>query len=584
MPANTPKAKAAASPPGGNVLTASSQNRLRTFLIARQDAPLPESVAPFDVDALLNSFADDPTVVVERVIQPQGLAVLAATPPLLQQIVVAAMSDDRAQALDQHPQVLIEEDALVRPVPVAPPPIAPPTTPPALVPSAVIPDLQDPGVFIPFGADTSWTVRVTGPDGTPVAGATVLLYGSGVPAQGRTAADGTVTLSLINDSDSTLQALYVNPEADYWELWLDRPALRSGQSTTVQLQPLSTTFGDFPATQVMGWGQLTMGLDSIDALTFTGAGAKVAIIDSGAAVTHPDLQQIKVGQDLTVTPVNDTGWTNDVIAHGSHCSGVIAGRNDGSGIRGFAPAADVRELRIFPGGRFSNILDALDYCISEQIDIVNMSLGSAATSQLLAEKISQAKAAGVACIVAAGNSGGDVQFPGSLPDVLTVAALGKLGQFPAATFHARQVPVNGPFVNGYFSPTFTCHGPEVDLCAPGVAVLSSVPSAGYAAWDGTSMAAPHITGLGALVLAHHPDFSGPFSTHDGARVDRLFTLLKNAATALDLGDPGRTGAGVPDAAAALRGAAATGVPTPATEDLNTELEQLRLAFVRAGLL
>jgi subtilisin family serine protease len=454
----------------------------------------------------------------------------------------------------------------------------------------VVADLQDPGSFLPFGGATTWKIRVTGPDDAPAVGATVYLYGAGVPAQGRTDDDGTVSLSLLNETEDTVRALFVNPQTGYWDLWIDNPRLSSSEPNSIRLRRLDATFTGFPGSQLIGWGQRTMRLDQLDS-RLNGAGVKVAVIDSGAATSHPDLEQIKAGRDLTVFPANDTAWTNDVIAHGSHCSGIIAGIGDNAtGIRGFAPAADVRELRIFPGGRFSTVLDALDYCIQQQVDVVNMSLGSGGTSETMLQKLAQARQSGVACIVAAGNSGDEVQFPGVSPDVLTVAAIGKLGEFPADSFHARQVPADGPVDNGYFSATFSCHGPEVGVCAPGVAVVSSVPPDGFAAWDGTSMATPHITGLAALVLAHHPDLAGGFGKGTAARVDRLFEIIKASATPLNLGDPGRTGAGVPDAVRAVTGQLPPTPPPAPTSAISPNaitaalLEQLREAFVAARLL
>jgi hypothetical protein len=65
------------------------------------------------------------------------------------------------------------------------------------------------------------------------------------------------------------------------------------------------------------------------------------------------------------------------------------------------------------------------------------------------------------------------------------------------------------------------------------------------------MAAPHVTGLAALVLAHHPDFQGPFKSRNTTRVERLFQILWQSARPLNLGDPNRTGAGMPDAVNAL---------------------------------
>jgi subtilisin len=555
----------------GNSAVVTVGPRQQPYLVARQDALLPAGVDPTSIDDLLTDLEGDPEVHVERVIAPQSLAVAANTPGALQRVIVARMSTERAEELGRHPQVLIERDAVIRPVPA---------------PTPVLPDLQDPGVFIPFGGSTHWRIRVSGPGGVPVASATVYLYGAGVPAQGQTDKDGLVELSLVNETDETIRAIFVNPQDSYWTLWLNDPRLTSGSENSVVLTPLADSFPGFPQAQLAGWGQRTMRIDRLAAHQ-TGAGVKVAVIDSGAAITHPELDGIHYGEDYTVSPPDDETWVNDAIAHGSHCSGVIMAKNDVSGIRGIAPDVEIHELRVFPGGRFSSLLDALDYCIDRQIDVVNLSLGSGSTSSLLLSKLAQAKQAGVACVVAAGNSGGPVQFPGSSPDVLTVAAIGKIGEFPPDSYHAQQIPLDGPTDNGYFAGKFSCHGPEVDVCAPGVAIVSTVPPQGYAAWDGTSMATPHVTGLAALVLAHHADFAGAFRTPNAARVDRLFQILKNSATTLNLGDPERTGAGVPDALKALgvgTGQSGPAGPPGVPSGVQAILDELKQTFVAAGLL
>jgi subtilisin family serine protease len=269
------------------------------------------------------------------------------------------------------------------------------------------------------------------------------------------------------------------------------------------------------------------------------------------------------------------------VHHGSHCAGIITGADDGKGIVGFAVEAEVHACKIFPGGRFSDLIEALDYCIERQIDVVNLSLGSQFPSQLVAAKIDQARNAGVACVVAAGNDAGAVNFPGSMPTVLTVAAIGKMDAFPPDSSHAAEI--SGPqTADGYFSARFTSHGRGVDVCAPGVAILSSVPPDSYAAWDGTSMAAPHVAGLAALVLAHHGDFRNGFKKRDVHRVDHLFQILKSSCTDIDLGDPGRTGAGLPNALRALGPALAHFAPQP--NEIQMLFEQLTGEMVAAGLL
>ena len=147
-----------------------------------------------------------------------------------------------------------------------------------------------------------------------------------------------------------------------------------------------------------------------------------------------------------------------------------------------------------------------------------------------------------------------MQYPASSAHTLAVAAIGKFGTFPQDSFHAMQVMTEMgavPTQDGLFSARFSCYGPEIDVCGPGVAILSSVPPNNYASWDGTSMATPHVTGLAALVLAHHPEFRGQSFGSSALRVERLFQLLKASARPLSLGDPRRTGAGLPDGPTAL---------------------------------
>ncbi len=568
-------------PPGGDAdANQAVPRRERPYLIAQRDTQFFgasiggaafRTAEPVDFDALVADLQADPTVQVEREIAPAGLAALAVAPTPLQRVVVAHMPDAKAQELAANPGLLVEEDAPLR--------LAPATD---VINDGLSDVLLDPLSLIPFGSTTTWVMRIQDRNGDAVVGATVTLSGSGIPVQGRTDNDGKVSLTLTNETDQTLKALQVMPQSNYWSRVIANPVLSSdGRVNEILLQPLSSTFQGFPETQMVGWGEQAMRLVQLDS-RFTGAGARVAVIDSGAANSHPDLTHITRGKDCTVAPPTDNGWEDDIQAHGSHCSGVVAATNDKAGIRGFAPAADVRAVRVLPGGRFSSLLDALDYCIEQQMDVVNMSLGTQETSEAIQLKLRQAKNAGVACIVAAGNTGGRVLFPGTSPDVLTVAAVGKISEFPADSTHALRIPTNGPIDKGFFSATFSCHGPEVDLCGPGVAVISSVPPDGFAAWDGTSMAAPHIAGLAALIVAHHPDFSQNFQQRNSARVDRLFQILKESATPLNLGDPGRTGAGLPDAITALTGQRSG--TSPSDDLMNNLLTQLRNELIAAGLL
>lgn len=329
------------------------------------------------------------------------------------------------------------------------------------------------------------------------------------------------------------------------------PDISLDEPNVVVMRMLSEwpSLAGFPRTKVFGWGQKAMRLDQLPS-NFRGQGIRIAVIDSGAATTHEGLPRIHAGFDIVNKKTNPNTWNDDTLGHGSHCAGVIGAADLVFGVRGFAPEAEIHACKLFPGGQVSQLIDALEYCIEHQIDVINLSLGGAEPSEALEQQILRAKRAGIACIVAAGNSGGPVQYPASSPNVLAVAAIGKLDEFPPDSYHAETLAQNVD-ANGYFSARLSCFGPQIAVCGPGVAIASTVPPNNYAAWDGTSMAAPHITGLAALVLAHHPDFQGAWRTRSAERVERLFQTIQMSARRVSLGDQYQTGLGLPDALVAL---------------------------------
>jgi subtilisin len=575
QPETAPPAPAATSAEGGKNVMPTVSSRKEQFLIARKSGPLPQDVQPVDLSGLeqaLKAGAIAGATHVRTLSRRGRVAVeaLGAGAAGADTIIVAEMPPQVADQLRQHPGLLVEPNhPLIYAQPMPPVPVG-----------------RDPGVVVPYGTGFTVSLIVRGDGGTPLEGAEVYLYGRWWPVQGVTDASGRVQLTLFGESPDAMRALYVKPEADYWSLWITQPALDPAQENTVFLTPLTQTFANFPQQQLLGWGQKAMKVDQLPP-HYRGQGVKVAVIDSGIATSHRDLQQqVKGGYD-TLTQ-SDTTWNQDTLAHGTHTAGVIAGNLDNAiGIRGIAPDAAIYAYKIFPEGRFSNLIDALNLCIEQQIDVVNLSLGSEQRSELVEQKIQEAKRFGVACIVAAGNSGGPVQYPATSPHVLAVAAVGKQGEFPPESYHGTQVLAgNGRVVSsdGFFSARFTCFGPEVGVCAPGVAILSSVPPDNFAVWDGTSMAAPHVTGLAALVLAHHADFQGAYKARTAQRVERLFQILKQSAQPLNLGDPYRVGAGLPDALQALNLApAAAGMPTSVDELVRQLLEMLRRGTMPVGV-
>jgi subtilisin family serine protease len=286
----------------------------------------------------------------------------------------------------------------------------------------------------------------------------------------------------------------------------------------------------------------------------TGAGIRVGIIDSGCDNTHPALRHVVHGKDFTNRQTgrqgsegrrSDTGWTDDLLGYGTHSAGLVtAAPGAGQGIAGCAPGAEVHAFKVFPGGRLSDLLAALDECVAREVDVVCLSVGCDEGSELLDQKMHELRHKGTACIVAAGTSGGPLQFPAVLPAVLAVGAIGKLREFPPDTCHAYAVMPELIGNGGLFPAAFTGVGPHVAVGAPGVAVLSSVPG-GYAALDGTGIAAAQVTGMAALILAHHPLFQGPLKARSEQRVSALFSLI-TACAVPQFADPLRGGAGVPD--------------------------------------
>ncbi|UMR29650.1 S8 family serine peptidase [Massilia sp. MB5] len=520
--------------------------RKAQYLVASRSLPALQTLGlqPFSFNVVEEALRAAPDIDVVDTLGPKtAIGAFADGLGTSPTVLVTRMSDQKAFALHQQAQgrLIVEPDQHL---------------------SLHEPAFQGPylvtGVTPSGGAVLSTTIIVVDPNNQPVAGADVSLYGSLLPASGTTDARGQVVLSLFGETPDSLRGLYVKPKSDYWSFYQQNPDISTSNANVVLVQPLSAwpQLSNFPQRQVLGWGQKAMRLDQLPD-QYRGQGIKVAVIDSGAAaLTHADLKQIRYGFDILNKKDHPDTWTDDVISHGSHCAGVIAGANNGQGVRGFAPDAEIHVCKLFPGGQISQLIDALEYCIEKQIDVVNLSLGGAEPSEALEQQILRAKRAGIACIVAAGNSGGAVQYPASSPNVLAVAAIGKLGEFPSDSGHSQTI---SKFVDadGHFAAKFSCFGPEVAVCAPGVAITSSVPGNNYAVWDGTSMAAPHITGLAALVLAHHPDFQGAYKSRGPERVERLFQIIKSASRRLYLGDAGRTGFGLPDTLFAL------GLQTPA---------------------
>lgn len=544
-----------AAPDGASGKAAESQarhggrhvaERKGQFLITARRLPglMPMGVNPLQFSQIEQTLRASPDIEVVDTVGPRNIVgMLGDGMGDVPGVLVARMTHQKAGMLHQQAQgrLVVEQDQ-----------------PLVLHDVAYQPPVMVAGTLPAAGPVLSALFVVLGKDNAPVQDAEVYLFGSMLPASGVTNERGEVTLSMYGETPQTIRALYVKPKSDYWTFYQQQPDITPDEANLIGLRPLSDwpSLANFPQQQAMGWGQKAMRLDQLPG-NFRGQGIKIAIIDSGAATTHDDLKKIRFGVDVINKKTNPGGWSDDTVMHGSHCAGIIAGADNAFGVRGFAPDAEIHVCKLFPGGQISQLIDALEYCIEKQIDVVNLSLGGAAPSEALEQQIIRARNAGIACIVAAGNSGGRVQYPAASPNVLAVSAIGRLNEFPPDSYHTQAVT---PMIDadGYFFARFSCYGPEIGVCGPGVAITSSVPGNDFAAWDGTSMATPHITGLAALVLAHHPDFQAAYKVRGPERVERLFQVIKASARAINLGDTSRTGFGLPDVPAAVGLQAAAG--------------------------
>lgn len=388
--------------------------------------------------------------------------------------------------------------------------------------------------------------RILGQEDKPISKVTLHLTGDAFPAQGVTNGNGEVELEYITLENRPPRLLTATAIDSYWDVLLNNPQITQETVNIIRMRALADTIPGFPQGFQYGWGQRVFGLDQVPK-EFTGSGVKIAIIDSGCDNKHPLLEHIQFGQDFTSQ--DSATWSHDPVGHGTHCAGIIAahGKN-GNMMRGFAPEAEIHILKIFPGGRYSSLLEALDYCIDNQIDVVNMSLGAdSEINPAIEQTLELATQSGIMCVVAAGNSGDAVKYPACSPQALAVAAVGSFKDLQPNTWDSTTVQEKLIASDGIFVPSFTCFGPEIDVCAPGVSIISTVPGGAYESQSGTSMAAPHVTGFAALLLAHHPIFQYQFRERNIERVMTLVNMMRSLCTPYPFGS-NFTGVGLPQLA------------------------------------
>lgn len=300
----------------------------------------------------------------------------------------------------------------------------------------------------------------------------------------------------------------------------------------------------------------------------TGANVVVAVIDTGI-VSHPDLDAnilpgydfisdataARDGNERDNNPADEGDWnstsgcaTSNSSWHGTHVAGTVAAvTNNTTGVAGTAFNAKVVPVRVLGrcGGSLSDIADAIIWASGgtvsgvpanpNAVEVINMSLGGGGTcSSTMQSAINGAVSRGTTVVVAAGNSAANVSgsLPANCANVIAVAATTSAGA----------------------KASYSNYGSGIDVSAPGSGILSTLNSgtttpgnASYASYNGTSMAAPHVAGVVALVQSVAPTTLTPAAVE---------TLLKNTARAFPGACSGGCGAGIVDADAAVTAAIA----------------------------
>lgn len=284
------------------------------------------------------------------------------------------------------------------------------------------------------------------------------------------------------------------------------------------------------------WGVDHIDADLVHASGQDGTNVKVVVIDTGINYFHQDLEaNYKGGIDY----VNDDNYPYDDHGHGSHVSGTIAGVSDNGGIIGVAPAVDlygVKVLNSSGSGYYSDVISGIQWAAVNDMDIANLSLGGGYSTSLC-NAVTAATISGVLIIASAGNSGNppgkgtNTGYPATCQDAIAVAAT-KQNDSRAS---------------------FSSTGQAVEISGPGVGVYSSVLGNSYASWSGTSMAAPHVSGVAALVKDANPNLTP----------QELRIILQETANGFDTGRDNLYGFGLVNGPAAVAAAGSNPIsPTP----------------------
>ncbi|HKQ97816.1 MAG TPA: S8 family serine peptidase [Candidatus Polarisedimenticolia bacterium] len=329
-------------------------------------------------------------------------------------------------------------------------------------------------------------------------------------------------------TEKALEKLRRNPKVDYAEPnYIATTSLLPNDPLLVNQYGLRNTgqLGGKPGADISAeaaWSQTTGSRDIV-----------VAVIDTGVDDTHPDLaDNIYVNPgEIPGNSIDDdhNGFVDDVHGwdfvnedddpmddhfHGTHCAGIIgAVGNNGEGIVGVNWRVSIMPIKFLGAGgsgSYADAIQSIEYGTLMGVDVMSNSWSGSGYSQALADAIADAGAHDILFVAAAGNAGQDI---------------GLIPSYPAAFDLPNVIAVAATDRNDGLAGFSNYSATKVQIGAPGVNILSTLPGGRYGTLSGTSMACPHVAGAAALVLARFPASAPPFVEQqllDGA--DRIPSL------------------------------------------------------------
>jgi len=216
-------------------------------------------------------------------------------------------------------------------------------------------------------------------------------------------------------------------------------------------------------------------------ITTSNGSVKIAIVDTGVELNHPDLAtKLLPGYNFVDNNTNP----NDGNGHGTHVAGIAAAlTNNVIGIAGVAPSCLLIPVRILDNdgtGTLNNLINGIIYAADQGAQVINLSCGGPGGSILLENAVNYAWEKGCVVIGSAGSNGStDLTYPAAYEHVISVTSTDRKDQ----------------------KSIFANYGNWIDVCAPGSTILSTYLGGGYAYLSGSSMSSPHVSGIAALLAS-----------------------------------------------------------------------------------